>query len=118
MKGNRFGVHLPASPLRIFRKPCAARLFCYFCCAGGFCAGVTVAGFFAAGLFFTAGFFGGSLSSTIVFFGGAAEIAACAVFKSVRKRTISCSFDAARFASRSANCLRVPSKLLRSFDND
>ena len=72
----------------------------------------------AAGFFFAAGFFGGSVSSTTIFFGGAAGIAACAVFKSARSRTISASFDDDRFSIRSANCFRVPSNALRSFDSD
>src|SRR5580704_3320880 len=85
--------------------------------AGAVVPGAVLAGFFAAGFFLTTGFLGGSLSSTTSFFGGAAGIAACAVFRSARKRTISCSFDAARLFIRSANCFRVPSKPLRSLES-
>src|SRR5258708_16092674 len=95
---------------------------CYFGCVGGVGRGVVggvASGFFVAGFFFFAtGFFGGSLSSTTFFLGGAVGIAAWAVFRSVLKRTISCSFDAARLASRSASCFREASKLFRSLDSD
>jgi hypothetical protein len=85
--------------------------------AGAAVPGAVLAAFFGAGFFLTTGFLGGSLSSTTSFFGGAAGIAACAVFRSARKRIISCSFDAARLFVRSANCFRVPSKPLRSLDS-
>src|SRR5208337_4945036 len=111
-KGNRFGsapvlvdqaAAIPRksgalAPRKVSKKtglqPCGL-------VAGGVVAGVVPgavvpAGFFATGFFFTTGFFSGSLSSTTVFFGGAAGTAACAVFRSARSRTISCSFDAAR----------------------
>src|ERR1700722_2531425 len=96
--------------------------YCGLVCGGGVVCGAGVAaggviGFFATGFFFTAGFLGGSLSSTTVFFGGAAGMAACAVFKSARRRTISCSFDAAKVFIRSAICFRVASKLFRSLDS-
>src|SRR5271167_1900291 len=98
---------LPASATQLkpgfFRKPVAESCYCGLggggFCAGGVVAGAVlagVAGFFTTGFFFATGFFGGSLSSTTVFFGGSTGIAACAVFKSARRRTISCSFDAAR----------------------
>src|SRR5579862_3356349 len=86
-------------------------------CAGGACPGV-VAGVLGFGFFFTAGFFGGSLSSTTVFLGGVAGMAACAVFRSVRSRVISDSLAAERVSIRCANCLRAPSKVLRSFETD
>src|SRR5580692_2066639 len=101
------------------------RLYCLGC-AGGFCAGgvvagvvpdgVVVAGFFATGFFFTAGFFGGSVSSTTVFFGGSVGIAACAVFRSARRRTISCSFDVARLSRRSASAFKLLSRLSKSLE--
>ena len=77
---------------KVLRAP---QIYCGFDAGGGCAGGVCPAGGFVvdglAGFFFrTAGFFGGSVSSTTIFFGGAAGIAACAVFKSARSRTIFC----------------------------
>ena len=64
--------------------------------------------------FFAGGFFTGSLSSTTFSSEAPPESPPAPSSDPYRSRTISASFAVARFSSRSASALRVPSKLFRS----